>query len=89
MPKPNLKRSQRRLQLVLSDQQIEELTLKVLAYGDNAEAHSAALLVLADEMIRRGPRAEDIAYVIRKTAFSRLSDDLIDAQVQLLRSELT
>lgn len=89
MPKPNsIRLVKPRANDALSDEQIRELTLQVCAYGDDAEEHAKALMVLADEILKRSTRAEDIAYVIRKTAFSRLSDDLVDAQVKLLRGEM-
>lgn len=77
-----------RLHLVLSDEHITDLTLQTCAHGDDAVGHAKALILLADEIIQRRERAEDIAYKIRKTAFSCLSDEIVEAHVQLLRSEL-
>lgn len=91
MPATHSTARKARLQLVtqrLTDEQISELTLKVLAYGDDAEAHAEALLILTDEMVHHPTRADDIAYQMRKVAFARLSEQLIDAQVKLLRGEL-
>lgn len=71
----------------LSDETIEQLTLTVCGYGDDAEKHAEALLVLLDE-IQESKRAADIAWTAKRIAFQHCSEQVMDAQVELLRGEI-
>lgn len=67
----------------LSVAQIRELSFRLC---EDDEVRAAALLVLASDMRERG--ADFPYFVVRQTAFSQCGDGAIDAQSDLLRSEL-
>lgn len=75
----------------LTDEQIRDLAETICRDGDEPKEKCIALLLLVDEITRRGHLGADVAWIAKRAAFARYSDydeQLIDAQIQLLRSEL-
>lgn len=72
----------------LSADQIKHLTL---ALCEDDQAKAEALLVLVSDIYERHDAKAATSFpfwIVRQTAFSQCGNDAIDAQVQLLRSEL-
>lgn len=71
---------------------IEKLASLACAYGDDAQRHSEALLILMDEIERAEPQdVAVITHAVKYIAFARLVEEdseLMDAQIALLRGEL-
>lgn len=74
----------------LTDEQIESLAAIICRANNGPEENSQALLVLMDEIIRAegSDVAHDIAYAVKRFAFSRCGDEAMNAQAELLRSEV-
>jgi hypothetical protein len=71
----------------LDDQQIDSLVDIICRSGDDPEDHTNALLVLLDE-IGESKHPRDVAETAKRATAFRCSDQLIDAQVELIRGEL-
>lgn len=79
----------RRVPSKLNEPLIEELASAVCASGDDPRRRAEALLLLMDE-IQHSENVEAIAMVGKQVAFARLAEEnseLMEAQIQLLRSE--
>jgi hypothetical protein len=85
---PRTKKSRR---AELTEKQLEHLAEIICTDGGNGSDKADALLVLMDEIAERSHNtpAEEIASTVKRYAFSSWPDDLMAAQIDLLRGELT
>ncbi|MGI9068568.1 MAG: hypothetical protein ACR2HX_19470 [Pyrinomonadaceae bacterium] len=91
MPNSRQARKQAQQYAQLTNTQIEHLARSVCSCGDDAYSKSRTLLLLMDEIQRRPTQAANISLISKNVAFARLMEedsDAVDAQIQLLRSEL-
>jgi len=75
----------------LTDNQIQSLARTICCAGDQPVEKSGAMLVLMDEIMRHPQKAENIALTAKTQAVNYYVDNdpqLIDAQIELLRSEI-
>ncbi|MGI9068619.1 MAG: hypothetical protein ACR2HX_19725 [Pyrinomonadaceae bacterium] len=91
MPNSRQTRKQAQQYAQLTDTQIEHLARVTCSCGDDPYSRSKSVLLLMDEIQRRPTQADNISLISKNVAFARLMEedsDAVDAQIQLLRSEL-
>ncbi|HUS09225.1 MAG TPA: hypothetical protein VMZ30_02075 [Pyrinomonadaceae bacterium] len=75
----------------LTEQQLQHLAGIICTDGGSGSDKADALLVLMDEIqnCAQNTYVEEIADTVKRYAFTSWPDDVMQAQVQLLRGELT
>ncbi len=67
----------------LTEDQVDHLADVVCQGGDDAQAHSEALLILMDQIERVD--GSDIAWRIKRRAFARCGEDAMESFTKMIR----